>query len=61
MNAFDRLREQLIKDGWKEQHCGPTYINGTDGSNFYKENEGILHIGFSDMDDEEFEELFGEQ
>jgi len=52
--VFDKIKELLSIDGWKEQDCGTVYLNGEYKTNFYdKEESEIIHIGFDTFPDEE--------
>lgn len=61
MNKFEELREQLLKDGWKEQNCGTVYINGIEATNLAKDGDVIhLSVDYS-IDEEVYKNMFGEE
>jgi hypothetical protein len=49
---MNRLIIQLVQEGWKIQRDGVVYINGTLGTNLYKDGE-IISISQEFMPDEE--------
>lgn len=51
-DAYYQIKKLLNKKGWKEQRSGEIYINGTLGTNFYKDNV-IIHISMDLYADEE--------
>lgn len=51
--SAERIVSELVKDGWKIQRSGISYINGTFGTNLYKDGE-VLTIQQEFMPDEEF-------
>ena len=51
---FDRIKEMLLKEGWKEQDCGEIYLNGQLDTNFYSSDESaIIHLSLYTSPDEE--------
>lgn len=60
MDAYDMLKAMLRNEGWKEQRDGEGYINGIVGTNYGRDGE-VISISYNDgIDEEEWEELFGE-
>jgi len=51
--AAEKIISELIKEGWKIQKSGFSYINGTLGTNLYKDGEAIT-IQQEFTPDEEF-------
>ena len=51
--AAEKVISQLLKDGWKMQKGGISYINGTLGTNLFKDGE-VLTVQQEFMPDEEF-------
>jgi len=49
---MDKLITQLVQEGWKIQRDRVVYINGTLGTNLYKDGE-IVSISQEFMPDEE--------
>jgi hypothetical protein len=49
----EKITSELIKDSWKMQKSGFSYINGTLGKNFYKDGE-VITIQQEFTPDEEF-------
>ena len=49
----EKVISQLLKDGWKMQKGGIAYINGTLGTNLFKDGE-VITIQQEFMPDEEF-------
>ena len=58
--AAEKVISELLKDGWKMQKGGISYINGTLGTNLFKEGE-VLTIQQEFMPDEEFIEQQGSE
>lgn len=59
---FDRIKDMLLKDGWKEQDCGEIYTNGQQDTNFYSSDEtAVIHLSLNASPDEELiERIKGE-
>ena len=51
--AAEKIISELVKDGWKVQKSGIHYINGTLGTNLYKDGEALT-MQQEFMPDEEF-------
>jgi len=51
--AAEEVISQLLKDGWKMQKGGISHINGTLGTNLFKDGE-VLTVQQEFMPDEEF-------
>jgi hypothetical protein len=51
--AAEKVISELLKDGWKMQKGGISYLNRTLGTNLFKEGE-VLTIQQEFMPDEEF-------
>lgn len=51
--AVENVISQLLKDGWKMQKGGISHINGTLGTNLFKDGE-VLTVQQEFMPDEEF-------
>ena len=51
--AAEKVISQLLKDGWKMQKGGISHINGTLGTNLFKDGE-IITVQQEFMPDEEF-------
>jgi len=51
--AAENVISQLLKDGWKMQKGGISHINGTLGTNLFKDGE-VLTVQQEFMPDEEF-------
>jgi len=49
----EKVIAKLLKEGWKMQKGGLSYINGTLGTNLFKDGE-VLTIQQEFMPDEEF-------
>lgn len=49
----EKIIAELVKDGWKMQKGGFSYMNGTLGTNLYKDGE-VITIQQEFMLDEEF-------
>lgn len=49
---FNNLKKILKKEGWKEQYSGEIYVNGTLGTNFWKDGQ-VLHLSLDLYADEE--------
>ena len=61
ISAAELLIEQLKSEGWKVQREGVVYLNGTLGTNLYKDGE-VLHISQEFYPDEELiEDLWPEE
>ena len=59
--AAERIISELIKDGWKNSRDGMTYLNGTLGTNLYKDGE-VISISQEFYPDEELiEDLWPEE
>ena len=51
--AAEKVVSELLKDGWKMQKGGLSYLNGTLGTNLYKNGE-VLTIQQEFTPDQEF-------
>ena len=51
--AAENVISQLLKDGWKMQKGGISHINGTLGTNLFKDGE-VITVQQEFMPDEEF-------
>ena len=51
----EKVIAELLKDGWKMQKSGLSYINGTLGTNLFRDGE-VLTVQQEFMPDEEFVE-----
>ena len=51
--AAEKVISELLKDGWKMQKGGLSYINGALGTNLFKDGE-VLTVQQESMPDEEF-------
>ena len=52
--GFDKIKEQLIREGWIEQECGTVYINGEYATNLYNKDESeVIHLSYNTFADEE--------
>jgi len=60
--GFDKIKEQLIREGWIEQGCGTVYINGEYATNLYNIDESeVIHLSYNTFpDDELIDTLKGE-
>ena len=54
--AAEKVVSELLKDGWKMQKGGLSYLNGTLGTNLYKDGE-VLTVQQEFTPDLEFIEL----
>lgn len=60
LSEAERIINNLIADGWKEQRSGTCYINGTIGTNLLK-NGQVITVQQELCPDEEFlEQEWGE-
>ena len=53
MCTAEKVISQLLKDGWKMQKGGLCYVNGTLGTNLFKDGE-VLTVQQEFMPEEEF-------
>jgi len=59
--SAERIVSELVKDGWKIQRSGMHYINGTLGTNLYKDGEVISISQEFYPDEESIEDLWPEE
>ena len=61
---FNKILELVKKHGWKQQNCSIVGIDGSVGTNFYKDGK-VLTLSFVEKghitypDDDELKEMFG--
>ena len=59
--SAEKIVSELVKAGWKIQRSGMHYINGTLGTNLYKDGEVISISQEFYPDEESIEDLWPEE
>ena len=53
-DTFNKIKDQLISDGWTEQEAGTVYFNGEFATNFYNKDETeTIHLAHNTFPDDE--------